>query len=356
MQHISSQSKKNKLEPLVSIVIANYNGEAYLNPCLNSVLRSSYKNFEIVLVDDGSSDSSVEIIQGFMKKDTRIQLTRNKTNLGAAASRNRAMRHTKGEIIIFLDNDTETEKNWINALVEEFKKDPKIGAVQSVLLDFKKREFIQNAGVQLWAQTGWGLPHYQWKKYKVVKDRLPYEIIAISAALAVRKEACIVTKGFDEDEAVVTEDLDFSWRLWIAGFKIVLAKDSIVYHWTKEINMRKNMKHSKKTIYYHLTKNSLTSIIKNFETKNLFRFLPQSILISLGRSVLVFVKRHESSAFSAFIEAVFYVAINIKLILKKRRYVQSNRKNSDEVLFDSVLCSNSISFAYKKNFRKTNLL
>ena len=111
----------------VSIVIANYNGKKYLDVCLRSVLKSKYPNFELLITDDGSIDESIKIINSYIKKDKRIRLFKNKKNIGAAASRNIAIKKAKGEIIVFLDNDTEVHPNWLNELVKTLGNDKQIG-------------------------------------------------------------------------------------------------------------------------------------------------------------------------------------------------------------------------------------
>lgn len=356
MPRTSSLLKKSKSLPKISIIIANYNGEQFLKTCLDSVLRSKYQNFEVIIVDDGSSDRSLEIIKKFIKSDNRIILIKNSKNLGAAASRNRAARKSRGGILLFLDNDTEVEKNWIDNMLKEYNRDEKIGAVQAVLLDFKKRNLIQNAGVRLWAETGWGLPYKQWENYEKVKNKLPSDIVAISAALSVKRDAFDLVKGFDIGESVATEDLDFSWRLWISGFKIRLAKDAIVYHWTKDINLRKNMQHTKRTIYFHLTKNSLVSIIKNYELQNMIYYFIYSSTISVIRGVLVLVKRFEMEALISTVQAFLWIVLNLGDTLQKREYVQKTRKNSDDSLFQSILYRRNPLFVYKNHFKQTKLL
>lgn len=356
MPHTSLQLKRNKKIRLISIIIANYNGEEYLKTCLSSVLLSLYKNFEIIVIDDGSTDTSINIIKEFQEKDKRIVLVKNHKNRGAAASRNRAVKFSKGEILIFLDNDTEVDKQWIDMMLPEFNSDSKVGAVQSVLLDFQKRNLIQNAGVRLWAETGWGLPFYQWEKYNIVYEKLPNEIVAISAAIAVTKEAYLATRGFDEMESVVTEDLDLSWRLWVNGYKIKLARKSIVYHWTKGVEMRKNMKHTKRIIYFHLTKNSLTSILKNYEIKNAVIYFIYSAIISLGRAVLVLLRRGDAQALFATIQAFMWIGSNFSTIIEKRKYIQVRRKIKDDELFNTILLRGNPIYIYKNHFLKSELL
>ncbi len=339
---------------LVSIVIANFNGQRYLENCLDSILASTYQEYEIIIVDDGSTDESKQIISSFKNKDQRIILIENEKNLGASASRNRAIKQAQGEILVFLDNDTQVEKGWLNELLQAFKIDSSIGAVQAILMDYEKRDLVQNAGVRLWAQTGWGLPEGQWNT--IDKNCEHKEIIAISACLAVKKVVLIVTSGFDEEESVVTEDLDLSWRIWIAGYKIVLAPKSIVYHWTKSVDMRSNMHHNYEKIYFHLTKNSLTSILKNYQFFNAIYFFFYSLFISGGRAILVYLRRHDTSALIGTTRAIIWVIMHVPYILKARNQVQRSRKVIDNILFNNVILKGSPKFIYKKYFSQTELI
>lgn len=341
---------------LISIVIANYNGKKYLRDCLNSVVKTTYQNYEVIIIDDGSTDSSTRIIESYIKKHKHFRLFKNERNKGAAASRNVAIKKTTGNIIVFLDNDTEVQASWLTHMVKELA--PKnIGACQSRLMDFEKRKLIQNTGVKLWAATAWGLPQHQWKSYKkgLIKKQ-DLEIIAISAALAVKREVVEKIGGFDEDEAVVTEDLDFSWRIWLAGYKMVLAEKSVVYHWTKAVEMRKNLRHSAAVIYYHLTKNSLTSIIKNYEAVNSIKFFFICILISMGRAALVLIKKHDTAAIKGTLKGFLYIMSHFNKILLKRKKIQSIRKYTDEFLFKKVICNLHLTKIYKLYFSQTKLI
>lgn len=343
------------IPPFISIIIANYNGEKYLPTCLSSVLNTKYPMFEIIVIDDGSTDKGISIIEKFQKKDKRINLLKNTKNIGAAASRNKAVKEAKGDLLVFLDNDTEVDARWLSEMVATMAKNKNIGACQAVLYDFQKRDIIQNAGVKLWAATGWGLPHHQWEKDNGQLKNIK-EILAISAALAVKKNVFLLTKGFDEREAVVTEDLDLVWRIWILGYKVILSPKSKVYHWTKPVSMRKNMKHSATTIYFHLTKNSLLSISKNYEFGNVLKYLFTSIIISLGRSGIVLLKRREADAFVGSLKGLGWFLSHIPYVIKQREYIQRTRKVKDQDLFKRVILQESILGVYKKYFISTNLL
>lgn len=342
---------------LVSIIVANFNGENYLLTCLNSVLRSSYKNYELILVDDGSTDKSIEVIEGFLKKDKRVKLLRNAQNLGAAASRNKAIRVAQGKYIVFLDNDTEVTRNWLNKIIEPLDKDSQIGGVQSLLLDFTNRDLIQTGGGLLIPYTGWLAPLYQWTKYKEMKDKITSkEIIAVSAALAVRKEIVDSISGFDEKEAVYTEDIDFSWRIWLSGYKIILFPDSVAYHLSKSVEKRAGMNATYQKIYFNLARNSFRSILKNYSFLNILRFLPSSMAVNLGRGLLVLYARGQIDALNGTIQGLIWNIVNIGDTLKERSKIQQQRKVSDSFILQQVGEVGSLMDIYNKHFRQTKLI
>ncbi len=339
----------------VSIIIANYNGEKYLSKCLKSVLASDYKNYELILVDDGSDDDSITIIKKYCAIDKRINLIENERNIGAAASRNKAVRYASGDLLIFLDNDTEVDKFWLNQMIKVLRSNERVGACQAKLLDFKMRNKFQNIGVKLWAATAWGLPIGQWE---IDKGQYDFEddIVGISAALAVKKKIFEKIDGFDEMEAVVTEDLDFCWRIWIAGYRVVRAPKAVVYHWTKSVNMRENMKHNEEVIYFHLTKNSLISISKNYELNNAIYYFFYSLTISFARSFIVLIKRHKLSALAGTLKGVVWVFLYFPSILHKRSLINRNRVYNDKQLFDIILMRKSLLYIYNNYYIHTKLI
>lgn len=340
---------------LVSVVIANFNGEKYLDTCLRSLLKSSYQKIEVVIVDDGSSDQSENIIDKCRDEDKRVILLKNKDNLGAAASRNIAIREVKGEVVVFLDNDTEIEKNTIHELVKTVGKKG-IGASQALILDFKKRDSVQMAGGILIPQVGWIIPLYQGASYKKIKNDLKEkDIVAISAALAVEKEVLEKIKGFDPEEAVYTEDLDLSWRIWISGYRVVLSPKALVYHYTKSVKDRAGMKANYRQIYFHLAKNSMRSITKNFEFFNVVKYLPLSLVINLGRGLVFLISRKESAAFFGSMHALWWYLQHFMDTLSERRKVNAYRKFNDDKLIKLVFAEKNLVEIYRGYYLRGNI-
>jgi GT2 family glycosyltransferase len=350
-----NQSKAKN--PFISIVIANYNGRNYLRTCLSSLLRSSITNYEIIVIDNNSTDESVKIVKEFIKIDSRISLLINKTNIGVPASRNRAISHCRGEIVILLDNDTQVKKDSLEELIKPLLTGSDVGASQALLIDFEDRRFVQMAGGHLIPQAIWLEGFYERREYKDVKSKLgATNIIAISAALAVKKEVLDKINGYDPILFNYTDDLDFSWRIWIAGYRVVLAYQAIVYHYTKSVARRANIGTNKFDIYFHMGKNSFRSISKNYELLNVIRYLPISLFVNFSRAVLVLIRRGDFSALLATIASIFWNLKTLPDLVKERIKTQKSRKFTDRQIMGKVFVTGGLLDIYNRNYRSSKLL
>ena len=348
--------------PSLSVVIANYNGQQYLDTCLTSLLKSSIlispgSDYEIIVIDNNSTDLSIKIVKKFQKNNSRIKIFQNKVNIGVPASRNIAITHCRGEIIIFLDNDTEVQKNSINELIRPLIKNQNIGAAQALLIDFEDRNLIQMAGGHLIPQAIWLMGFYERRNYKEIKSRLEEtNIIAISAALAVKKEVLDKIGGYDGLLHNYTDDLDFSWRIWISGYRVVLAHQSIIFHYTKSIVRRSNIGANKFDIYFQLAKNSFRSILKNYEIFNVIKYLPLSLFVNISRAILVLIRRGEFSALFATFYGIWWNFWNLPDTVANRIKTQNTRRYKDKMILKEVFVKSSLIDIYNKNYKSSKLL
>ncbi len=118
----------------VSIIIAVYNRATFIDSCIKSILNQNYHNFELIIVDDGSTDGTKKILQNF-KNDSRIKLVFNKTNFGLMYSRNKGIKESCGEYIAFTDSDCIVDKDWISELIKPFVNDKNIMIVGGQIVD-----------------------------------------------------------------------------------------------------------------------------------------------------------------------------------------------------------------------------
>lgn len=125
---------------LVSIVVPIYNVEKYLEKCLNSIYLQTYSNIEVIMVDDGSKDSSTNIAKEYEKKDSRFQLY-SKENGGLSSARNYGMEYAKGEYICFIDSDDFIGKNFVSSLLKAFDEETDIVISDYAIYNYKNKKF-----------------------------------------------------------------------------------------------------------------------------------------------------------------------------------------------------------------------
>jgi len=252
------------MHEFVSIIIANYNGKIYLDKCLLSLKNTKYSNFEIIVVDNNSSDGSISMIRQIYPYVKLIEL---KQNLGFGASSNLGAKEAKGHFYVFLNNDTIVTTPWLQELVRALteEKTGPVAIAQSFLLRQdgnvdSSGDFIDRFG----------------RSYSSLLKNPPVgrEILSARAAcMIVRKELFWKLGGFDEEFFVSYEDVHLGWKAWIAGYRVVLASNSVVYHLAGQTVQR-----LKSTINFHSMKNQTCTILLDFEfplgIKSLFLLFP----------------------------------------------------------------------------------
>jgi GT2 family glycosyltransferase len=220
-------------KPLVSIIIVNFNGKRFLKECLSTVLESEYPNFEVVFVDNASTDKSLDLVSKLFEKNNCLKIIRNSTNLGFGPANNVGFKQAKGDYIVFLNNDTSVESGWLTSLVDTLEKDDTIGLASSLVLNMDGKT-IQAAGIlkcDVWMRSRSGYWIGQGNINR--KDTFPkvFEISsAIGAAMIARREFLSQIGLFDPKYFYYYDDDYLSFRTWLTGKRVVTVSDSKVHH------------------------------------------------------------------------------------------------------------------------------
>jgi len=333
---------------ILSVVVVNYNGYKYVVKCIESILKSSFKGSEIVIVDNGSSDDVRLLKRKFGSIiGKKIKIVSLNKNFGPAYARNEGVRVSNGEYIGFLDNDTIVDKNWASEAIKIFKSDGKIGAIQCKLLLKNKKRSIDYVGEYI-GQNGFlvqraGTGELDNGQY----DQIVEILAAKSAGMFITRKAFAKAGGFDPDYFIYVEETDLGWRTWLAGFKIVFSPLSVVYHEfgtsTIILGKSKNEYNSK----FHGVKNYILTLIKNLDTPNLLRILPTHIMLWLGLAWYTLF-RGSWNAFIYIHFGVIWNMIHLRRSLHKRMYVQTNRKITDSVLLNKIMKKRNIWYFISK--------
>ena len=255
------------MEPKFSIVLVNYNGKGFTAECVRSVLNSNYSNFEIILVDNASTDGSIEEIESLFGTDKRLKIIRNKQNLHFVGGNNIGLKNSSGEFAILLNNDTEAEPNWLKEIALVMQ-DRNICASQPKILRYDNPSIIDNTGGSLdryGYAHGRGHDELDKNQYNEV-DEIFY---AGATAMVLRMDTLKEVGILDTKFLIYAEDVDLSWRIRLRGYSICYIPKSIVYHKGSKTVFR----HPGKIRVFELSRtNRLSTLIKNYSFYNLIRF------------------------------------------------------------------------------------
>lgn len=212
---------------LVSVVIPNFNGIALLPDCLTSLKDQEFRDFETIIVDNGSTDGSIDYIS---KNHPWIdKIIQNKTNLGFAKACNQGILASSGKYIALLNNDTEAHPGWLKHLVDAAEANPRIGMFASKTLFFDRREIIDTTGHLMYPD---GLNR---GRGRLEVDRGQYDdqvdvFFPSGCAGFYRREVFDDIGLFDENHFAYGDDTDIGLRARLAGWGCLFVPGAIVYH------------------------------------------------------------------------------------------------------------------------------
>lgn len=255
----------SKTIPFVSVLIVNYNGKEFITECLDSVLQTDYPKFEIVLVDNGSTDKSCEYISNKYKqelKSKKIRLIKSDKNLYFTGGSNLAAKQAKGEWLIFLNNDTVVEGSWIKELVNA-ANNPKY-LIQPKILFYAKKNTIDNVGGR-YIFPGFGFGIGRGEKDKGQYDQTRVIDFANGTCFMIDIDFFWQLGGFDENYQFFYEDVDLNLRAKKSGGKAFCCGKSVIYHRVSQ-TFKKFI--SEEEMIFYARKNRLRTVIKNFNGFN----------------------------------------------------------------------------------------
>ena len=208
----------------VSIVIPNYNGKHFLADCLHTVFAQNIENQEVIVVDNGSTDGSLEYLKTF----PGVRVIALDKNYGFCRAVNEGIKASESEYVILLNNDTEVDKNFAAELLCAIKSDEEIFSCSSKMIQFHDRERMDDAG-DYYCALGWAFG--RGKDGLVEQYDKPANIFAACAGAAIYRKEMLESLGyFDENHFAYLEDIDIGYRARIHGYRNVYAPKAVVYH------------------------------------------------------------------------------------------------------------------------------
>lgn len=314
--------------PLISIIIVNWNGRKYLRDCLPTLMAQAYPHKEVIVVDNGSSDDSVRFVKE--KYAHKLKLIEGEKNLGFAEANNIGILQAKGKYVLVLNNDTEMDKNCLDELLKIVEADEKIGMCAPKILMQSDRKRIDSAGLLLYPDglsRGRGRLEIDCGQY----DELE-EVIFPSGCCGLYRRRMLEEIGlFDKNFFMCVEDTDLGLRAKLAGWRCIYVPSAVIFHkYSATMGEHSSLK------AFLVERNRIWTIIKIFPLPLLLLSFYYTIkryayqlygVVSNTGSAAIFSRKYSKLSIAGVVfKAYFSAFCGLPKMLKKRKKIQSIRK------------------------------
>jgi GT2 family glycosyltransferase len=215
--------------PLVSVIVVCWNAAEVIGRCLDCLLAQDYASRELIVVDDGSTDATLEIARAAASAAAPSELTvlTSPRNRGCPSARNLGLRHARGELVAFIDADGFATPNWLTELVRAFA-DPAIGGVASTVF-YDDNPIVLNGAGGTVNRQGWAADLSMNESFEVA-ELADEALYPMGCGMAVRREAIERVGLFDDRMLNYYDDVDYGVRLWRHGYTVKVAGDAWIDH------------------------------------------------------------------------------------------------------------------------------
>jgi len=306
--------------PLISIIILNYNAEKFLDECLSSIYKTEKVNFEIILVDNASSNKSY---REYTQKFPEIKLIENEQNLGYCEGNNVGIRASKGEFVVILNPDTVVNSIWLHELINAYQTNGE-GIYQPKILATTDHDMLLSSGqfIQLF-----GFGYSRGKGEKHVQENNDVEKIGYASGTCLFTSKNILKKleNFDSFLFAYHDDLDLCWRAAMFGINSFYVPASVIFHPIEGYSFKWS-----KFKFYLMERNRQYCLLTHFSKSSYLKMLPSLILVDFAVSVFYLKK----GMFITKIKTSVNILKNLTRISSRYKKIQSTRTLSDKEILN----------------------
>jgi GT2 family glycosyltransferase len=310
----ASQSAAVDVSVAVSIIILNYNGRAWLERCLPAAVAETASDCELIVVDNGSSDGSLQFLSTFRPVIRVLPL---ESNVGFAAGNNAGARLARGRYLAFLNNDAAPQPGWLAAVRAALDSHPHAGLAASCIVYLSDPGIVDSAGDGI---TRFGGAFKRSHGRPVSEAREAREVFgACGAACLIRRGLFDDIGGFDEAYFAVHEDVDLSYRCQLLGYHCIYSPDAVVHHAGSATMGRV----SERSVFWG-QRNLEWTYVKNTPWLLLLFTLPGHVLYNVA-AAFYFAR---SGHLRTFLSAKWHAISELPRVLRQRRDIQRRRRTS----------------------------
>jgi GT2 family glycosyltransferase len=306
-----------------SVIIVNWNGRQYLQSCLDAVMSQSFVDFEVILVDNGSTDDSVQFVRAHYGEVRIVQLAE---NLGFTGGNHAGLDVASGQFIALLNNDTRVEPGWLGSLINGMKSHADVGICASrIIIDGTDR--IDSIGDRFTtAFTGTKIGHQ--KSAHIFDTAQPVQG-GCAAAILYRRSMLNQIGFFDDEFFFNHEDTDLNLRAWLSGWKCIYVPDAVVHH-----KVSASVGELSATTVYYFSRNNEWVWIKNVPLGLMIRYFPQRVLYELAS---LFFYGFRSQMLRPFLKGKIDALWKIPAMLAKRRAIQRSKIITSQEISNNLM-------------------
>jgi GT2 family glycosyltransferase len=323
----------------VSILIVNFNGARVLKNCLDSLQRCGYADREVIVVDNASSDGSLDLL----RKYPWAKVIRSETNLGFAGGNNLGLRHCTGDYVLLLNNDTVVCAGFLEALCQYLSQNVRVAIVQGKMVLPALGNRLDTCGSFL---TWLGLPyHYGHYKLDGPKYDKSYPIFSAKGACLLFRRWIIPRVGgflFDDAFFCYYEETDLCHRAWLAGFEVHFVNSPAIEHF---MGSTSGSPHAAFVLRHYL-RNMAFSLLSNLSWWSRARILPLFFTVLIVSSIGAVLKMQWKRALAHW-EALVWCVRRYPQVKARRRLLKSVRQTSDSAIFNKVLRTPRLAYFVK---------
>jgi hypothetical protein len=321
---ILDERRKNK--PLCSVIIINYNGKDLLARFLPSIANLDYEDFEVIIVDNASTDSSVQFLR---ENYPYFKVVESPRNFGTAEGSNLGLPYAKGEYILWLSNDMELEPILLRLMIETAESSPEIGIctckMRRITAQGEKLNIIDSVGGDI---DVFGFPSARGinEPDKGQLDKVSEVFFSFGGAMLIKREVINEIGAYDPTFFTLADDIDLCWRAHLAGYKVVAQPKAVLYH---RVSATLGTVFGRGRKRYISEKNTFRTLMKNYSSSTLAKLLPQYLGLLMAE-ITLFLMLRKNRLVTAYFQAILWNLCNFRDTWKQHAAIQQLRVISDK--------------------------
>jgi len=329
------------------VIVINYNGKDLLTRFLPSIANLDYENFEVIIVDNASTDSSVK----FLKKNyPNFKVAENPQNFGTAEGSNLGLPYAEGEYILWLSNDMELDPSLLQSMIETAESSPEIGIctckMRRITAQGEKLNIIDSVGAEI---DIFGFPSARGinEPDKGQLDEISEVFFSFGGAMLIKRKVINKIGAYDSTFFTLADDIDLCWRAHLSGYRVVAQPKALLYH---RVSATLGTTFGRSQKRYLSEKNTFRMLLKNYSTSTLVKTIPLYLGILMAE-IILFTSLRKFRMTNAYIQAILWNIRNFKDTWIHHVKVQQLRVVSDKDI-QTMMYKGSFKIKILKEFLK----